>query len=258
LLKSAHRIGFDFMSRLDNAVTISVATHQETKRMTALDDKVVFIGQRKSEDVVEQALYAVLKAFSGASSQMSNQDYLLFQYLVHNFSQTGGLVLDWDADWEDAAIELDIGLDSVRCSSDPRCGLIMVKRGVKALRERKFILTDVDRAVDIEELKTILANWREINSTAEERVISSLDDYNKDCLTILEERAREQRLEDWMKVICSDFMDEAPGIEGGPRRVRECFRAISDGIASDEDFQLTKMIHESYTAFCRQSVERPA
>jgi hypothetical protein len=31
----------------------------------------------------------------------------------------------------------------------------MVKRGVKALREKSFILTDVDRAGDIEEFKTI-------------------------------------------------------------------------------------------------------
>jgi hypothetical protein len=239
------------------SVTILVNMHQETKQMTASDDKVVSLGQRKSVDVVEQALVAMLNAFSGASSQMSVQDYLLFLHLLHTFSKMGGYVLGWDTDWEDAAIELDIGLNSVQCSSDPRCGLIMVKRGVKALQEKKFVLADVDRAGDIEELETILATWREINGTDQEHVIAGLDDYNKKCLTILEERTREQLLRDWMQIICSDFMDEAPGIEGGPSRVRECFRAISDCTASDEDFQLTKVIRESYSAWCRQNEERP-
>jgi hypothetical protein len=56
-------------------------------------------------------------------------------------------------------------------------------------------------------------------------------------------------IKNWVLTIAlSQFMDDTPGMHGGPPGVRRCLKAVYLGTATEAQLLLTREIHEYYNA----------
>jgi hypothetical protein len=108
-------------------------------------------------DVVEQALLASIKVLEDAARTVPLKDFPLFEYLLDGFA----IRTAWP--WEKVK-DMQVALMNARVQVPPTRPLKNLRTAVNKFRpDEEWLPTDRDRQMYLEQLKSILATWRELN-----------------------------------------------------------------------------------------------